>query len=95
MQAAHPGDHVEIPAAVHTADSSALTEEELTSVTWLQTSLNRLGDHLTVDDEIGNATKDAVGSFQAAHGLHEDEIAGPVTRAAIKAELIKLEGGTK
>jgi hypothetical protein len=88
MQAAHPGDHVEIPAAVNEVASSGMTEEELTSVTWLQTSLNKLGDHLAVDGDAGAATKAAVTSFQAKHDLVSDGIAGPVTRAAIKSAMI-------
>jgi lysozyme family protein len=55
---------------------------------WLQNALNSLGaaPRLVVDGNYGPGTKRAVRQFQAAHGLQDDGIAGPVTCAAIARE---------
>lgn len=56
---------------------------------WLQDSLNKLGAEppLAVDGIIGAATRTAVAAYQTRKGLAADGIAGPVTIAAIKADL--------
>jgi hypothetical protein len=84
MQEMHPGDHQDVPARVHAADTTGMTFSELNSVTWLQQSLNAIGNHLDVDGAAGPATKAAVKAFQAKCGLTVDGIAGPLTRAALK-----------
>jgi murein L,D-transpeptidase YcbB/YkuD len=84
MQEMRPGDHQDIPAPVHEADTNGMTLTELTSMTWLQQRLNALGNQLTVDGVGGPATKAAVEAFQKKAGLTVDGIAGPVTRAALK-----------
>lgn len=57
----------------------------------LQAALNRLGATLVVDGDVGPATRAAVRSFQAGHGLDDDGIAGPSTWAAIDAALDRKE----
>jgi peptidoglycan hydrolase-like protein with peptidoglycan-binding domain len=82
--------HADIPEAVHTADSSILTQEEAISNTWLQEQLNiSLGTHLKIDGIIGEQTKLAVRKFQYNHNLKVDGIAGPLTRL----ELLKINRG--
>ncbi len=49
----------------------------------LQRALNANGAHLTVDGDYGPATKAAVKSYQASHGLTADGIAGPNTLRAL------------
>jgi Putative peptidoglycan binding domain len=57
-------------------------------VKWLQKALNTvLRLHLAVDGIYGPKTKDAVSSFQKAHGLQIDGVAGPITRARLKEVL--------
>jgi lysozyme family protein len=57
-------------------------------VLWLQTALNALqGAALTIDGSYGRFTRMAVRTFQAAHGLTADGLAGPLTIAAIEAAL--------
>lgn len=98
MQNAHPGDHVEVPVTVHTIDNSALSNEELTSIKWLQAGLNKLGYLLpahpgqnVVDGDAGPMTRSAVRVFETKMGLVIDAgIAGPQVRKALKAELSKL-----
>lgn len=84
MAEMHPGDHQNIPARVHEADTGQMTHDELNSITWLQQQLNALGNRLTVDGVAGSATKAAVEAFQRQNGLTVDGIAGPLTRAALK-----------
>lgn len=58
------------------------------NVRWLQAALNQLtGAGLTVDGVAGNATRNAVRTFQGRNGLTQDGIAGPLTVAAIRAAL--------
>lgn len=84
---ADPGEHVTVPAAVHTAPTQLLSTYELTSAIWLQTSLNKLGANLVLDGSVGPKTKAAVKEFQTRNGLTTDGIAGPITRLAIKNQL--------
>jgi hypothetical protein len=57
-------------------------------VNWLQTSLNTvLKLRLAVDGIYGSSTKEAVRTFQKAHGLQVDGVAGPITRAKLKEVL--------
>ncbi len=52
---------------------------------WIQQSLNRvLGLNLAVDGIIGPATRSAIRSFQAQHGLAVDGIVGPQTDARLR-----------
>lgn len=54
----------------------------------LQKAMNEIMNaKLVVDGKAGPATEKAVRDFQASHGLKEDGIAGPVTRAAIEVAL--------
>ena len=85
MRELHPGDHQDVPKGVHEANTGGMTSIELTSVIWLQQCLNELGNHLTVDGNIGPSTKAAVEAFQCKCGLTVDGIAGPLTRVALKA----------
>ena len=94
IKAMHSGDHVDVPATVQTAPTAEMTDEEMTSVTWLQASLNKLGAMLAVDGDLGARTKLAVKAFQAGTGLREDGIAGPITRRAIKAALVVARPNT-
>lgn len=57
---------------------------------WIQESLNHLhfgGEQLVVDGNYGRRTRNVVRTFQTAHGLVADGLAGPVTIAAIKHEI--------
>lgn len=85
--------HHDIPIASQEADTNHMSIEELTSVKWLQTMLNRWnhnqeqhgdGEPLLVDGARGKKTTDAVRAFQTALYLTADGIPGPVTRAALK-----------
>lgn len=97
MKAAHPGDLMHVPEAVHVVKSAALTEEEMTSVEWAQRGLHALGYLMPskpgakYDDGVaGPLTKAAVRAFETKMGLVVDAgIAGPVVRARLKAELAK------
>ena len=76
--------HVSPPIHVLTADSTALTKEQLTSAIWLQQRLVVKGFHVSVDGVCGPATRKAVEEFQKAHPpLVADGIAGPLTRLAL------------
>ena len=55
-----------------------------TGVKWLQDMLNKNGYSLTVDGAFGNATYNAVISFQKNKNLSVDGIVGPATRKALK-----------
>ena len=59
---------------------------------WLQESLNELGEHLTVDGQYGDATRDAVRRFQKANKIVVDGHAGIETLSAIynKTRPVKL-----
>ena len=58
------------------------------NVRWLQSALNQLiGAGLSVDGVAGNATRNAVRTFQGRNGLTQDGVAGPLTVAAIRAAL--------
>ncbi len=59
------------------------------TVHWLQESLNRMGEHLTVDGKYGDATQDAVKRFQLAHDLTIDGWAGLETCSRLFTELAK------
>lgn len=76
----------DVPIASQEAETSGMSIQELTSVKWLQTMLNRwhtaLG--LSVDGVRGKKTTEAVRQFQTEHDLVADGIAGPVTRAVLK-----------
>ncbi len=76
--------HPHISEASQSADTSSLTDEELTSIKWVQGQLNRLGAKLTVDGIVGSKTKSAVKAFQEKNWLNPDGIAGPLTRKALK-----------
>jgi hypothetical protein len=56
------------------------------SVSWVQTQLNRLGEHLTVDGHQGPDTRAAIARFQAANGLVVDEMAGLETCSLLDAK---------
>lgn len=53
-------------------------------VKWVQKRLNAYGNHITVDSEYGPVTAQHIGHFQRVHGLHEDQVVGPKTHAALK-----------
>ena len=55
-----------------------------TGVKWLQDMLNHNGYALSVDGEFGNATYNAVTSFQSSKGLEVDGIVGNATKSALK-----------
>lgn len=78
-------DHVDIPKAVHEADTQVLSPYELISIHWLQSNLNtKFGTLLIVDDKLGDKTKKAVSDFQKEYNLTVDGIAGPLTRLKLK-----------
>jgi lysozyme family protein len=57
-------------------------------VSWLQDALNKIENaELVVDGSYGRLTARAVRTFQAAHGLAVDGIAGPLTIAAVEKAL--------
>lgn len=78
--------HHDVPIVSQEAEDF-LTDIEATSVTWLQTKLNRQGykPPLEPDGKVGPKTIAAVKWFQAKNiGLKADGIAGPLTRKALK-----------
>lgn len=56
-----------------------LIPEENYKLEWVQASLNLLGEHLVVDGDYGEFTKNAIKRFQNAHGLFVDGWIGPIT----------------
>lgn len=78
------GSHPHISEASQTADTSGMSNEELTSIKWVQVQLKRLGADVIADGIVGKKTKDAVKAFQKKNWLHIDGIAGPLTRKALK-----------
>lgn len=86
-QHAPTGSHLDVPVASQTAETAHMWIEELTSVKWLQTMLNRWNSKLglSVDGVRGKNTTDAVRAFQTALHLTVDGIPGPVTRSTLKA----------
>ncbi len=55
---------------------------------WLQQSLNRLGfGPLVEDDSYGRRTRSAVKAFQKSVKIDQDGLAGPITKAALRAAL--------
>ncbi len=58
---------------------------------WIQRSLNKVQDaDLTVDDELGTETREAVKKFQKKHGLKVDGFPGVQTTAVLAQEVEKL-----
>lgn len=76
----------DVPIASQAADTNGMSIQELTSVKWLQSMLNRWNSKLglATDGVRGKNTMDATKSFQTAEHLTVDGIAGPVTRALLK-----------
>ena len=63
-------------------------------VRWLQWVLHQLGYDLGkygIDGDYGGYTRKAVIQFQSIHGLTQDAIVGPMTKAALKQALADLE----
>lgn len=87
-----PGDdHHDVPIASQEAETNHMSIQELTSVKWLQTMLNRWGglhQSLSVDGVRGPGTINAIKAFQSVHNLAVDGVAGPATRAALKAGIV-------
>ena len=86
-----PESHVHVPIPAQEADTSGMNIQELTSVRWLQTSLNKWEPSLklVVDGIIApkprnSPTRNAIIEFQKAEKLTVDGIAGPVTRSRLK-----------
>lgn len=87
-----PGAHVHIPIPSQEANTSGMSIQELTSMKWLQARLNDWARRrrpvafvqLSVDGARGNATVDAIRTFQAALELKPDGIPGPLTRSTLK-----------
>jgi murein L,D-transpeptidase YcbB/YkuD len=69
-----------IPDAV-TARSTLSIGDQGTDVRTLQSALRLSGYELAADGAFGLETHRAVSSFQQTHGLPDDGIAGPATRA--------------
>lgn len=83
LEAEDDDSHADVPVSSQEADTKTLTNEQMTSATWLQERLNAHGATLGVDGKIGPATKAAVRVFQQTKGLTVDGIAGPLTRLAL------------
>lgn len=80
-------DHPHISEASQIFNNDDMSSEELTSIKWVQSQLNRLkvtNPILIVDGIVGKKTKDAVKKFQWEKSLIVDGIAGPITRKALK-----------
>lgn len=56
------------------------------TVEWIQETLNLLGEHLAVDGDPGDATKEAIKRFQRKHGLDVDGWCGIETTARLYHE---------
>lgn len=54
-------------------------------VRWVQWMLKKCGYNISTDGSFGPETTAAVRAFQANHGLASDGIAGPLTKAKLKA----------
>jgi murein L,D-transpeptidase YcbB/YkuD len=69
--------------------AGAQTLFDMTTVKWIQLSLNLLGadPKLLIDGSYGPLTKEAVKKFQTAHGLTPDGWAGEKTQDALRAAL--------
>ena len=59
-----------------------------TGAAWLQWHLKKCGAKVSIDGKFGPNTKAALISFQKAHGLTTDGIAGSKTRQALKLEVM-------
>lgn len=83
-------DHIESPPLVPLPLPDGVGGG-LIGARWIQHSLNVLGavPQLVVDGNYGRRTREAVRSFQKAHGLDQDGLAGDLTCAAIDVELAK------
>lgn len=80
-------DHPHMTEASQIADTTSLSDYEITSVKWVQERLNALkivSPPLATDGIIGRKTKEAVKKFQQKMWLTVDGIAGPITRLALK-----------
>ena len=55
---------------------------------WLQWHLKKCGAKVSIDGKFGPNTKAALISFQKAHGLATDGVAGSKTRQALKLEVV-------
>jgi len=81
FETSHP--HISIASQI--ADTSALSNDEMISIKWVQERLNALGfGPLKTDGIVGTLTKNAVKKFQSEKWLDVDGIAGPLTRKALK-----------
>jgi murein L,D-transpeptidase YcbB/YkuD len=71
----------------HVAGAQALFD--MTTVKWVQLSLNLLGadPKLLIDGSYGPATREAVKKFQTAHSLTPDGWAGEKTQDALREAL--------
>ena len=75
----------ELCAAIDAA-LAAKTAAPVHDTRWVQQSLNALGlGPLTVDGDAGPATLDAIRRFQAAQGMYQDGVVGPLTLSALNA----------
>lgn len=66
------------------------TEERRYDVTWLQQSLNKVGAHLFIDGQMGDATHAAIRWYQSTRHLTVDGWAGTVTCATLDKETRNL-----
>jgi peptidoglycan hydrolase-like protein with peptidoglycan-binding domain len=69
---------------IHHKGECLMTHDE---IKWFQTKMNELGHAkppLKVDGVVGHDTEAALKAFQKVHGLREDGLPGPLTKAAIE-----------